>query len=49
MSFVREFVRFVLARKKWWMVPIFLMMLLIGALVVATKGSVIAPFIYTLF
>jgi Family of unknown function (DUF5989) len=49
MSFVREFVRFVLARKKWWMIPIFLMMLLIGALVVATKGSVIAPFIYTLF
>jgi Family of unknown function (DUF5989) len=49
MSFVREFVRFVRARKKWWMIPIFLMMLLIGALVVATKGSVIAPFIYTLF
>ena len=49
MSFLREFIRFVFARKKYWLVPVFLIMLLVGGLVVLSKGSVIAPMIYVLF
>jgi len=37
------------ARKKYWLLPIFIMMGLLGGLLVLTKGSAIAPFIYTLF
>lgn len=49
MSFIREFVRFVLTRKKYWLVPVFLAMFLLGALILLSQGSAIAPFIYTLF
>jgi hypothetical protein len=49
MKFLREFVRFVFARKKYWLVPVFLVLLLVGSLVVFSKGSVIAPLIYTMF
>lgn len=49
MEFLSELGRFILARKKIWLVPILLVMGLLGALIVFTKGSVIAPFIYTLF
>ena len=40
---------FLKARKKFWLVPIILIMLLLGALLIFAQGSVIAPFIYTLF
>jgi hypothetical protein len=36
-------------RKKYWMLPILVMMLLFGSLIVLTQGSAIAPFIYTIF
>jgi uncharacterized protein DUF5989 len=36
-------------RKKWWLLPLILLMLLIGTLLVFAKGSVLAPFIYTIF
>lgn len=49
LEFLREITRFLLVRKKYWLIPVFLMMILFGALVVLTKGSAIAPFIYTLF
>ena len=49
MSFVIEFVRFMIARKKYWLVPVLLSMLLIGGALVFSEGSVIAPLIYTLF
>jgi len=49
MSIVIELWEFLRARKKFWLMPIVLMMLLIGGLVVLTKGSAIAPFIYTIF
>lgn len=49
MSFIKQFVRFVLARKKYWLVPVFLIMLLVGGLLVFSKGSVVAPLIYTIF
>jgi hypothetical protein len=48
-AFLREFVRFIAARKKYWLVPIFLIMVAVGGLLVVTKGSVIAPLIYTVF
>lgn len=40
---------FMRARKKFWLAPIIVVMLLLGALIVLTQGSVVAPFIYTLF
>jgi Family of unknown function (DUF5989) len=49
MSFVKELFEFLLARKKFWLMPIVLMMALFGGLIVLTKGSAVAPFIYTLF
>ena len=49
MSFLREFIAFLRVRKKYWLVPIFIVMFLLGGLLVLTKGSAIAPFIYTLF
>lgn len=48
-SFIREFWQFLRARKKYWLIPILLMMLVLGGLLVLTQGSAIAPFIYTLF
>jgi hypothetical protein len=49
LSFLREFWWFLRVRKKYWLLPIFLMMLIFGGLVVLTQGSAVAPFIYTLF
>jgi hypothetical protein len=49
LSFVAELWAFLRARKKFWLLPILIMMLLLGALLVLAKSSVIAPFIYTLF
>jgi hypothetical protein len=49
MSFIKELWNFMRVRKKFWLLPIFLMMALFGALIVMSQGSVVAPFIYTLF
>lgn len=49
MSFVLEFWEFLRARKKFWLLPLVLVMLVFGGLVILAKGSAIAPFIYTLF
>jgi hypothetical protein len=49
MSFIREFLRFVFRRKKYWLVPVLLVMLLIGGIIVFSQGSVLAPLIYTIF
>ena len=48
-DFLAELWRFMRARKKFWLLPILVMMVVFGGLVVLTKGSAIAPFIYTLF
>jgi Family of unknown function (DUF5989) len=48
-SFVAELWEFLRVRKKFWLMPIVLMMLIFGGLVILTKGSAVAPFIYTLF
>ena len=49
MSFLKDFWAFLWTRKKYWLLPILLMMLALGALLVFAQGSAIAPFIYTLF
>jgi hypothetical protein len=49
MWFVREIWDFLRVRKKFWLLPILIMMVLLGGLLVLTKGSAIAPFIYTIF
>ncbi len=49
LSFLQEFWSFMRARKKYWLAPIFIMMVIFGGLIVLTKGSAVAPFIYTLF
>jgi hypothetical protein len=49
MSFLRELWTFMRVRKKFWLLPIIVVMLLLGALIVLAQGSVVAPFIYTLF
>ncbi len=49
MSIIKEFLSFLKVRKKWWLAPIVLFLLLLGALIVFTEGSALAPFIYVLF
>ena len=49
MSFIKEVWRYMRVRKKFWLLPVFLVMILLGGLIVLTQGSAIAPFIYTLF
>jgi hypothetical protein len=44
-----EFWAFLRVRKKWWLLPIVVVMALVGALLVFAQGSVLAPFIYTIF
>ena len=44
-----EFLAFLKERKKYWLIPLLLMLALFGGLVVLTKGSAVAPFIYTIF
>ena len=46
---VRELWAFLRARKKWWLAPLILVMLLVGVLLVFAQGSALAPFIYTIF
>jgi hypothetical protein len=48
-AFVKELWAFMKVRKKFWLLPILLVMLLLGGLLVLVKGSAVAPFIYTLF
>jgi hypothetical protein len=49
LSIVREFWSFLKVRKKWWLAPIVLFLFMLGVILVAAKGSVLAPFIYSLF
>lgn len=49
MDFLKELWTFMRVRKKFWLLPFFVMMLLLGGLVVLTQGSAVAPFIYTIF
>ena len=49
MDFLAELWRFIRVRKKFWLLPILIMMVVFGGLVVLAEGSAVAPFIYTLF
>jgi hypothetical protein len=49
MTFVGELWQFMRARKKYWLLPILLMLALFGGLIVLTQGTAVAPFIYTIF
>ena len=48
-SIIAEFWAYMRMRKKWWLGPIILVLVLLGLFIVLTEGSAIAPFIYTLF
>ena len=48
-SIVKEFWSFLRVRKKWWLMPIVIVLFLVGALLIFAQTSVLAPFIYTLF
>ena len=49
MSFLKELWMFLRARKKFWLLPLIIVFVMIGGLMILTKGSAVAPFIYTLF
>lgn len=49
LSIILEFWKFLKERKKWWLVPIVVFLLLLGTLIIFAEGSVLAPFIYTIF
>jgi len=49
MGFLAEFWSYLKARKKFWLVPILLVLVVFGGLIILAKGSAIAPFIYTIF
>ena len=49
MSFLKELWAFMCTRKKYWLIPILVMMVILGALIVMAQGSAVAPFIYTVF
>tara|TARA_A100001015_G_scaffold102405_1_gene113752 strand:+ start:153 stop:305 length:153 start_codon:yes stop_codon:yes gene_type:complete len=49
LSFIREFIEFLIERKKYWLLPIILILVLFGALIVLSQGTAVAPFIYTIF
>ena len=48
-SFIKEFWTFLAARKKLWLAPIMIILLILGAILIAVEGSVVAPFIYAIF
>jgi hypothetical protein len=49
MEFLKEFIRFLATRKKYWLLPIIIAIFLFGGLLILSQGSVVAPFIYTIF
>ena len=49
MNFVKEFFQFLMVRKKYWLLPIILVLVLFGGLIILSQGSAVAPFIYTIF
>ena len=48
-EFFKEFWDFLKVRKKYWLVPIFIVLVLFGFLIVLSQGTVVAPFVYTIF
>jgi hypothetical protein len=48
-ALAREFLAYMSARKKWWLAPILIVLLIFGGLLILAQGSAVAPFIYTVF
>jgi len=49
MEFLKEFWQFLRVRKKYWLLPILIVLLIFGGLIILAQGSAVAPFIYTIF
>jgi len=49
MEFLKELFKFMMIRKKFWLLPIVIIFLIFGSLIILTQGTVFAPFIYTIF
>ncbi len=49
MSFIKEFLEFLKVRKKYWLLPIIIILFVFGGLIILSQGSAVAPFIYTIF
>jgi len=49
MEFIKEFWEFLKVRKKYWLIPIIIVLILFGGIIVLSQGSAVAPFIYTIF
>lgn len=49
LSILAEFWDFMKVRKKWWLFPVMLLLVLLGSLIILTEGSALAPFLYTLW
>ena len=49
LDFIKEFWEFLKVRKKYWLLPIVIVLVLFGGLIILSQGSVVAPFIYTIF
>ena len=49
MEFIKELISFFLERKKFFLIPVFIILFIFGALIVLTQGTAVAPFVYTLF
>lgn len=49
LSLMKELIAYMSARRKWWLAPVILMLVIVGGLLVLAQGSAIAPFIYTVF
>jgi hypothetical protein len=49
MAFLWELTEFLLARKKYWLIPVVLLMVVVGAFFVIGQGSAVSPFLYTIF
>ena len=49
MEFIKEFLEFLKMRKKYWLMPIIIVLVLFGGLIILSQGSAVAPFIYTIF
>ena len=49
MNFIKEFLEFIIIRKKYWLLPVIIALILFGGLIVLTQGSSLAPLIYAIF
>ena len=49
MSFIKEFCEFLIVRKKFWLLPIIIVLIIFGGIIILSQGTVVAPLIYAIF